>query len=178
MAIFNPDTDFKYNPGSFSSGSFGGQGIGNFSSAFGSSGPTFNPSSFSGFNYKGIGSLPGIPDYSSVFAPKQQDQQTKKSPFTDFARFAGQALDAYAQNRNKQNDSSPLTVGGGGGVTQSGDLTIVYPLPKQVIPAQGGGIGGALGTIAGIGASFIPGLGPGIAAALPGIGGTIGGAFG
>jgi TctA family transporter len=39
------------------------------------------------------------------------------------------------------------------------------------------GVGGALGTLAGIGASFIPGLGPGIAAAMPAIGGSIGSMF-
>lgn len=45
-------------------------------------------------------------------------------------------------------------------------------------PRERGGLGGAIGTLAGIGASFIPGIGPGIAAALPAIGGNIGGMFG
>lgn len=40
------------------------------------------------------------------------------------------------------------------------------------------GIGGALGTMAGIGLSFIPGIGPGLAAALPSIGGAAGSMFG
>jgi TctA family transporter len=48
------------------------------------------------------------------------------------------------------------------------------------IPGQEGkkGVGGALGTIAGIGLSLIPGIGPGLAAALPAIGGATGSMFG
>jgi hypothetical protein len=64
---------------------------------------------------------------------------------------------------------------GGGNklVTQGPDFSPMY-IPGQ--KAQG--FGGALGTLAGIGASFIPGLGPGIAAAMPSIGGNIGSMFG
>jgi len=40
------------------------------------------------------------------------------------------------------------------------------------------GIGGAIGTIAGIGASFIPGVGAGIVPFLPTIGGTVGSGIG
>jgi len=56
--------------------------------------------------------------------------------------------------------------------TQGGDWSPI------VIPGQRAqGFGGPLGTLAGIGASFIPGLGPGIAAAMPAIGGSIGSMF-
>lgn len=56
--------------------------------------------------------------------------------------------------------------------TQGGDWSPI------VIPGQKAqGLGGSLGTLAGIGASFIPGLGPGIAAAMPAIGGSIGSMF-
>lgn len=58
----------------------------------------------------------------------------------------------------------------------------VYESPKQppfVIEGTPGkkGLGGAIGGLLGIGASFIPGLGPGIAAAMPAIGGGVGGLF-
>jgi len=53
---------------------------------------------------------------------------------------------------------------------------------KEVVQSgggsRGGGLGSAIGTIAGIGASLIPGVGAGIAPFLPTIGGTVGGLFG
>lgn len=56
------------------------------------------------------------------------------------------------------------------------------PTPYSPFTVQGvqgkQGAGGAIGTLAGIAASFIPGLGPGIAAAMPAIGGNIGGMIG
>lgn len=62
------------------------------------------------------------------------------------------------------------------------NLSVVYPqqhAPMFIPGAEGRrGLGGAIGTLAGIGASFIPGLGPGIAAAMPAIGGNIGSMFG
>lgn len=67
-----------------------------------------------------------------------------------------------------------VDIGGGNTVVTTGGGSPMY------IPGQrgGGGFGGALGTLAGIGASFIPGLGPGIAAAMPSIGGSVGSFFG
>ncbi len=62
------------------------------------------------------------------------------------------------------------------------NLSVVYPQQHapMFIPGTEGkrGLGGTIGTLAGIGASFIPGLGPGIAAAMPAIGGNIGSMFG
>ena len=60
------------------------------------------------------------------------------------------------------------------------NLSALYPqqhAPMFIPGETSQGIGGALGTLAGIGASFIPGLGPGIAAAMPSIGGSIGSMF-
>jgi hypothetical protein len=63
------------------------------------------------------------------------------------------------------------------------NLGAVYPQqqgPMFIPGAEGGGssgLGSAIGTIAGIGASFIPGLGPGIARALPAIGSSVGSFF-
>ena len=67
-----------------------------------------------------------------------------------------------------------VDIGGGNTVVTTGGGSPMY------IPGQkgSGGFGGALGTLAGIGASFIPGLGPGIAAAMPSIGGSLGSMFG
>jgi len=62
------------------------------------------------------------------------------------------------------------------------NLSVVYPqqhAPMFIPGAEGKrGLGSTIGTLAGIGASFIPGLGPGIAAAMPAIGGNIGSMFG
>jgi len=62
------------------------------------------------------------------------------------------------------------------------NLGAVFPqqhAPMFIPGAEGKrGLGSTIGTLAGIGASFIPGLGPGIAAAMPAIGGNIGSMFG
>ena len=62
------------------------------------------------------------------------------------------------------------------------NLSVLYPqqhAPMFIPGAEGKrGLGSTIGTLAGIGASFIPGLGPGIAAAMPAIGGNIGSMFG
>lgn len=54
------------------------------------------------------------------------------------------------------------------------------PITEQTSKSSqgGGGLGGAIGTIAGIGASFIPGVGPAAAAAMPALGGSVGSLFG
>jgi hypothetical protein len=99
-------------------------------------------------------------------------------------------FDTARQKRDNQDSSwspSGWSQGGGGGVAASGGEILPGfgwhesgKLPPLVIhaPQKSGGLGGAIGTLAGIGASFIPGLGPGIAAAMPAIGGNIGGMFG
>jgi hypothetical protein len=63
---------------------------------------------------------------------------------------------------------------------QGRGYTMFMPTPTQKTTQSGGsrGIGGALGTIAGIGVSMIPGVGQAAAAAAPALGGTLGGFFG
>jgi len=63
---------------------------------------------------------------------------------------------------------------------QGRGYTMYMPSPKQKTTQSGGsrGIGGALGTLAGIGVSMIPGVGAAAAAAAPALGGTLGGFFG
>jgi hypothetical protein len=160
----------------FNSGSSGGGGGLNgteFTPKYWDSSSDPTPGSGSGSAYEWARKLPAGSD------PFGLNKEKKESPWGDVARFAGDKLSSYAQSRYGQGGRSDgLAVGGGGGVSQSGDLTIVYPQSPTVIPGQKSGLGGALGTLAGIGASFIPGLGPGIAAAMPAIGGSIGGAFG
>ena len=65
-------------------------------------------------------------------------------------------------------------------VTQGRGYTMYIPTPTQKSTQSGGsrGIGGAIGTIAGIGASFIPGVGAAAAAAMPAAGGALGSLFG
>lgn len=70
----------------------------------------------------------------------------------------------------------------GGGSQVLENLGVVYPQQQgpMYIPGVEGsssGLGSAIGTIAGIGASFIPGIGPGLAKALPAIGGSVGSFF-
>ena len=65
-------------------------------------------------------------------------------------------------------------------VSQGRGYTMYIPAPTQKSTQTGGssGIGGTLGTLAGIGVSLIPGVGQAAAAAAPTIGRTIGGFFG
>jgi len=55
---------------------------------------------------------------------------------------------------------------------------IVKQKSKSTESGGSSGLGGAIGTIAGIGASFIPGVGPAAAAAMPALGGSVGSLFG
>lgn len=171
MAEFKPSWSDSFK---FDGGSFGGGGGG---SSFGSS---WNPGS-GGFSGIGTDSESWNKGFNLEGDPfgLGKDKEKKESPWGDVLRFAGNKLSDYAKNQSGQGGRSDgLAVGGGGGVSQSGDLTIVYPQAPTVMAGQRSGLGSALGTLAGIGASFIPGLGPGIAAAMPAIGGSIGGAFG
>jgi hypothetical protein len=65
-------------------------------------------------------------------------------------------------------------------VSQGRGYTMYMPAPTQKTTQSGGsrGIGSAIGTIAGIGASFIPGVGAAAAAAMPAAGGALGSLFG
>ena len=168
MAEFKPSWSDSFK---FDGGSFGGGGSG---SGFGSS---WNPGS-GGFS--GIGT--DSDSWNKGFNLKGDDpfglnKDKKESPWGDVARFAGTKLADLAKNQSGQSGKADgLTVGGGGGVAQSGDLTIVYPQAPTVMAGQKGGLGSALGSIAGAAlGSFIPGIGTSLGA---GIGGSIGGAFG
>ena len=102
------------------------------------------PGSGSGSAYDWARSLPAGSDPFGFNKTLNQDK--KQSPWGDVARFAGDKLSEYAQNRYGQGGRSDgLVAGGGGGVSQSGDLTIVYPQSPTVIPGGGkSGLGGAL----------------------------------
>ena len=133
-----------------------------------------------------------ISDFYGKDAPKmgftdslsKESSPSFKDKFGEGMRMAGRALEKWG--KNKDNDfgyyGNRSGSGGmsGGGVQSSGDFTVIYPQQQQpyTIPGSKGAFGGALGTLAGIGASFIPGLGPGIRAALPSIGGSVGGLIG
>jgi hypothetical protein len=167
MAEFKPSwsDSLKFDGGSFGSG--GGGGVSSYWQP--------DPGSFNDFDSgswsKGFG-LKGNDPFGL-----DKEKEKKESPWGDVARFAGNELSKYAQNRYGQGGRSDgLAVGGGGGVSQSGELTIVYPQASTVIPGQKSGLGGALGSIAGAAlGSFIPGVGTALGANL---GGSIGGAFG
>ena len=106
-------------------------------------------------------------------------------------------LDAFTkglgEGKNKYQDQAQQSgfQTGGKGDTSGGSVgkiapdvsiytppTPYSPFTVQGVQGSNSGIGGAIGTIAGIGASFIPGIGPGIAKALPALGGAAGSFFG
>lgn len=132
-----------------------------------------------------------FPDYTGAFDPSKDSTfsniwKTGFGPDRDeiFSSLFEKTKDTdkYRKWAGGQSDykpkSEPFGIPGKAGQVLD-NLAAVYP-QQTVLPGTPGspGIGGALGTLAGIGASFIPGLGPGIAAAMPAIGGTIGGLFG
>ena len=184
----------RFDTGSWlnSSGSSGGGSFGTGGNSFGSSvNPSWNDSfkydggfpSGSG-NMYGSGVSTGIGTDSDTWAkgfnlkgndPFGLDKDKKQYPWEKVFEFAGQKLNSYAQNRYGQGNGSSgfSTGGGGGGVSQNGDLTIVYPQASQVIPGQKSGIGSTIGSIAGaaIGSLIAPGIGTSL-------GGSLGGAAG
>jgi hypothetical protein len=105
---------------------------------------------------------------------KTLNQDKKQSPWGDVARFAGDALNSYAQSKSGQGGSG-FSAGGGGGVAQSGDLTIVYPQSPTIIEGKKGGIGGTIGSIAGaaLGTLIAPGIGTTIGGQLGGAAGSM-----
>jgi len=119
-------------------------------------------------------------DFTDYFSKKSSSSFGDKA--SEGMRMAGSALEKWGKNRDNDFGYYGNRGGGGmsgGGVQSSGDFTVVYPQQQQPYTIQGSrGFGGPLGTLAGIGASFIPGLGPGIAAAMPAIGGSVGSFFG
>jgi hypothetical protein len=165
----------------FNSGSSGGSGLNGteFTPKYWDSSSDPTPGSGSGSAYEWARKLPAGSD------PFGLNKEKKESPLGDVARFAGDKLSSYAQSRYGQGGRSDgLAVGGGGGVSQSGDLTVVYPQSPTVIPAQGGGIGGKIGALAGAAlmAPFTGGMSLGAAMGAIGgasaLGGTAGSLFG
>jgi hypothetical protein len=137
---------------------------------------------------------PGFPSTGDAGFWKNQptDENYYRTGKFDPKNFLDGYMKKQSNNQNKYQEQAQQ--GGfqtgeqdgslGGFSTKIGnDATLVHPpspfKPFSVAGTPGkSGAGGALGTLAGIGASFIPGLGPGIAAALPGAFGAIGGAIG
>ena len=145
------------------------------------------------FDYKedrGSSSWPSISDsytkdWSSAFSrPEPEKKKTDWggifSTLFDKARDTDKYRSYGEQSRPYFGDWSR---GGGSQVLEN--LGVVYPqqqgpvvLPGMQTQSGRSGLGSAIGTLAGIGASFIPGLGPGIAAAMPAIGANVGSFFG
>jgi len=163
MTDFNPYTDFKLPPGAFGGSSF--------ESSWKPDSDSWNKAFNSKTDYSDFGK------YTDPFG-FNKDKDKKESPWGDVFRFAGDKLGQYAQNRYGQSGRSDgLVAGGGGGVSQSGDLTIVDPQSPTVIPGQKGGLGSTIGSIAGaaLGTLIAPGIGTTIGGQL---GGAVGGAIG
>ena len=102
--------------------------------------------------------------------------QDKALEFLDRFKKGLSGFDGYGSQK-------PYSFGGGGGGFNA------VPIGSDIVALQSGGgqthffpgqkgFGSPIGSLLGTAASFIPGVGPGIAAALPSIGGTVGGMFG
>ena len=153
---------FKYDGGSFGSGS--GGGLSNYWQPDLGSFNDFDSGSWSkGFGLKGNDPF-GL--------DKEKEKEKKESPWGDVMRFAGNKLSDYAQSKGGQGIGF---MGGGGGVSQNGDLTIVYPQAPTVIPGQKGGLGSTIGSIAGaaLGTLIAPGVGTSIGGQLGGAAGSM-----
>ena len=141
----------------------------------------------------GFGSSLNSPDYSGAFSSKK-DGAFSNAWKTGFGVDGNKSqnnlgeivsgLFNKAKNTDKYRDESQRPSfgeairGGGGQILENLSALNTPQHPPMFIPGQTSeGIGSAIGTLAGIGASFIPGMGPGIAKALPAIGGSIGSFF-
>jgi hypothetical protein len=160
MAGSNPSwsDSFKYDGGSFGGG-------GDVSSYWQPDPGAFNDFD-SGSWSKGFG-LKGNDPFGL-----DKDKDKKESPWGDVLRFAGNKLSEYAQSKGGQGIGF---AGGGGGVSQNGELTIVYPQAPTVIPGQKGGLGSTIGSIAGaaLGTLVAPGIGTTIGGQLGGAAGSM-----
>ena len=131
---------------------------------------------------------PTYKDFPSAFPEFSSKKEKSSRSDIDWGRTIPALFDK-ARQTDKYRDyaersSSPKfgdwSRGGSGQILEN--LGAVYPQQQgpMYFPGVEGsksGLGSAIGTLAGIGASFIPGLGPGIAAAMPAIGGSIGSFF-
>jgi hypothetical protein len=141
----------------------------------------------------GFGSGLKSPDYSGAFGSQKDgafsnawktgfgvsDTNPQNNREELFGKLFDKAKDTDKYRDEAKRASFGEAIRGSGGQILE-NLSALYPQQHSpmFIPGETSqGVGGALGTLAGIGASFIPGLGPGIAAAMPAIGGSIGSMF-
>lgn len=140
--------------------------------------------------------MAGSPDYSGTFTQKpgfdikkaftggyDSSEEESGGSYYDQAK---NKLFNLASRKKEEEEKRGGGVAFGQGITgrtsQIGENTwesrpdYFSPMVLQGVQG-GGGLGSAIGGLAGIAASFIPGLGPGIAAALPAIGSGVGGLF-
>lgn len=133
----------------------------------------YDPDSMGGFNEKSY-----TTDWNKDFG-KYTDEAKGEDKGLEFLKRFKKGLSGI----NEYDSQKPYSFGGSGGGFNAfpiaSDVTAFQSGGGQThfIPGQKGG-GGAIGSLLGTAASFIPGIGPGIAAALPSIGGTVGGMFG
>jgi hypothetical protein len=145
--------------------------------------PNFDTGSpIPGDKFPGIEKNPGI-DWGDAFNTKLPSSLTNYKRKNEWGEVFEGLFDKTKNTDKYRDDAKRASFGeairGSGGQILE-NLGTLYPQQHSpmFIPGETSqGVGGALGTLAGIGASFIPGLGPGIAAAMPAIGGSIGSMF-
>lgn len=151
--------------------------------------PTWDTKSDFGINYGGVpsyswGSTGGM-NTNLINSISYGNSGNSSSPdwlgkgmeaLTKALTYKSRATSSPTSSSDRPQAANATVVGGGRG------YTIFMPGPtqttKQSATSGGGGIGSALGTIAGIGVSMIPGVGPAAAAAAPALGGQLGSLFG
>jgi hypothetical protein len=118
-----------------------------------------------------------IPSYSNYQAPGSNDWFGKGLEALNkaLAYKSGSTGSSSSASRYSRPQAANATVVGGGR-----GYTVFMPGQTQKTTQSSGsrGMGGALGTLAGIGISMIPGVGPAAAAAAPAAGGALGSLFG
>lgn len=113
-----------------------------------------------------------------------QQRQEQKQPTWMKALESALGYKTYGSSNtapSRQQRSKRAGVGGGEIAAQGRGYTVYQPGPTQKTETrsrQSSGLGEAIGTLAGVGLSFVPGVGPTAAAAAPKVLGKIGSFFG
>jgi hypothetical protein len=138
--------------------------------------PKDTPSWSGSWDWKGAGG--GIDWNKPKFSVADSDEEEWGSRFSKLFDKAKQT-DKY-RSMGDRPFGGEWSRGLGGNILENFGVYEPQKMSPLVIPGQEGkrGIGGTIGGLVGTAASFIPGIGPGIAAALPAIGGGVGSFFG
>lgn len=133
-------------------------------------------------DHEGVYDLPGLSGTGALGTSRQSRDQRQPVWLKALESALGyKTYGSSSNSRGRQRRSRGSSASGGEVVAQGRGYTVYQPAATQKTETrsrQSSGIGSTLGTLAGIGVSMIPGVGPAAAAAAPMIGRTVGGFFG